>query len=98
MYVIVQHRIIDLETAFPRGEKLIRGEAAPEGVRNLQFYPSIDGDFVTSLWQAPSVEMVQKYADATLQDAADNTCYQVDADQAFARLPLGLRDSAARAS
>lgn len=97
MYVLVQHRIIDPETAFPRGEKLIRGEAAPEGVRNLQFYPSVDGDFVTCLLEAPSVEIVQKYVDATLRDSADNTCYEVDSEQAFARHPLGLRESAALA-
>jgi hypothetical protein len=95
MYVLVQHRIIDPKTAFPRGEKLIQSEAAPEGVRNLQFYPSVDGDLVTCLWEAPSVEMVQKYVDATLRDAADNTCYEVDLEQAFARPPLGLRESAA---
>ena len=97
MYVLVHHRIIDPETAFPRGEKLIRGEAAPEGVRSLQFYPSIDGDFVTCLWEAPSVETVRKYVDATLGDSADNTCYEVDSEQAFARQPLGLRESAALA-
>lgn len=97
MYVLVQHRIIDPETAFPRGEKLIQGDAAPEGVRNLQFYPSIDGDIVTCLWEGPSVEVVQKYVDATLRDAADNTCYEVDPVQAFARQPLGLRESAALA-
>lgn len=97
MYVLVQHRIIDPETAFPRGEKLIQGEAAPEGVRTLQFYPSVDGGFVTCLWEGPSVETVRHYVDATLQDSADNTCYEVNAEQAFARQPLGLRDSAPRA-
>lgn len=97
MYVLVQHRIVDPETAFPRGEKLIQCEDAPEGVRNLQFYPSTDGDFVTCLWEAPSVEMVHKYVDATLRDSADNICYEVDPEQAFARQPLGLRESAAPA-
>lgn len=39
MYVVVQHRIKDPQTAFARGEKLIKNEEAPEGVRGLQFLP-----------------------------------------------------------
>jgi hypothetical protein len=39
MYVVVQHRIKDPQTAFSRGEKLIKNEGAPAGVRGPQFYP-----------------------------------------------------------
>ena len=48
MYVVVQHQIKDPQTAFSRGEKLIKNEGAPEGVRGLQFYPSTDGSAVTA--------------------------------------------------
>jgi hypothetical protein len=95
MYVVVKHQIIDPQTAFPRGEKLIRGEGAPSGARALQFYPSRDGSAVTCLWEAPSVEAVQEYVDSTLGNASENTCYEVNAEQAFSRQPLGLRESAA---
>ena len=95
MYVVVQHRIIDAQTAFPRGEKLIKGEGAPSGARALQFYPSRDGSAVACLWEAASVEAVQTFVDATLGDSSENTCYEVDAEQAFSQQPLGLRDSAA---
>lgn len=40
MYVVVQHRITDPQTAFARGERLIKNEGAPAGVRGLQFYPA----------------------------------------------------------
>jgi hypothetical protein len=33
MYVVVQHQIKDAKTAFSRGERLIRGDGAPPGVR-----------------------------------------------------------------
>jgi hypothetical protein len=95
MYVVVLHRIKDPRTAFSRGEKLMKSEGAPGGVRNLQFYPSRDRANVTCLWEAPSVTSVQGYVDATLGNSSENTCYEVDAEQAFARLPLGLRESAA---
>lgn len=94
MYVVAQHQITDPQTAFPRGEKLIRGEDAPDGVRVLQFYPSSDASAVSCLWEAPSVQAVQDHVDAVLGDASHNTCYEVDTDQAFAERPLGLPQSA----
>jgi hypothetical protein len=91
MYVVAQHTIKDPEAAFSRGEKLIRNEGAPAGVRGLQFYPSTDRSAVTCLWEAGSVEEVQAYVDSTLGDSSENICYEVDAEQAFAERPLGLQ-------
>ncbi|HKF90807.1 MAG TPA: hypothetical protein VKC52_04940 [Acidimicrobiia bacterium] len=90
MYVVVQHEIRDQQTAFKRGERLIKNEAAPLGVRALQFYPSHDGSAVTCLWEADSVESVRQYVDTTLGDSSDNTCYEVDPNQAFSAQPSGL--------
>jgi hypothetical protein len=95
MYIVVMHRIKNPEAAFSRGEKLMKNEGAPTGVRVLQFYPSRDRSTVTCLWEAPSVGPVQQYVDATLGDASENTCYDVDSEFAFARLPLGVRETAA---
>jgi hypothetical protein len=90
MYVVVQHMFKDPQTAFSRGEKLIKGADAPPGVRVLQFFPSTDASAATCLWETGSVEAVQGYVDSTLGDSSKNTCYEVDADQAFAERPLGL--------
>ena len=97
MYVVVHHRIKDREAAFPRGEKLKKGEGAPAGARALQFYPASDGSVVTCLWEAPSVAALQRYVDETLGKTSENTCYEIDSDAAFARQPLGLRDAPAPA-
>lgn len=94
MYVIVQHDIRDAQTAFARGEKLMKGEGAPAGARVLQFYPSADGSTVVCLWEAPSIDAVQRYADSTLGGSSVNTSYEVNAEQAFSERPLGLRESA----
>jgi hypothetical protein len=94
MYVVVLHDIKDQQSAFARGERLIKNEGAPAGARALQFYPANDGSAVTCLWEADSVESVQGYVDGTLGEASVNTCYQVDAEQAFARQPLGIAESA----
>ena len=92
MYVVVQHRIKDPQVAFARGERLIKNEGAPAGVRGLQFYPSQDGSAVTCLWDAPSVAAVQEYVDSTLGDSSENLCYEVDAKQAFATQPVGIAE------
>ena len=93
MYVVVQHSFIDPSVAFPRGERLIKMEGAPAGARALQFYPASDGSRATCLWEAPSVDAIQGYVDETLGDSSTNLCYEVEAEQAFAKQPLGLRES-----
>jgi hypothetical protein len=94
MYVVVQHRIKDPQAAFSRGEKLVKNEGAPAGVRGLQFYPSRDGSAVTCLWESDSVEAVREYVDTTLGEASENTCYELDVEHAFAQLPSGLQGTA----
>jgi hypothetical protein len=95
MYVVVQHKLKDAQTAFSRGERLVKNEGAPGGVRGLQFYPARNGSGATCLWEADSVEDVQGYVDFTLGDSSENLCYEVDAEQAFARQPLGIPETAA---
>lgn len=90
MYVVVHHHIKNPEIAFPRGERLISGEGAPEQVKVLQFYPSQDLSTVTCLFEADSAQSVQGWVDGTLGDSSDNTCYPVAEEQAFAERPLGL--------
>ena len=94
MYVVVQHRFTNTALAFSRGEKLIKNEGAPAGAHGLQFYPARDGSGATCLWEATAVEAIQQYVDTTLGDASVNTCYEVDAAQAFAQQPSGIRQSA----
>jgi hypothetical protein len=93
MYVVVQHQFKDPQVALSRGEKLIKNEDAPAGVRGLQFYPNQDHTAATCLWEADSVEAVQGYVDSTLGDSSENTCYEVDAEQAFAKQPLGIPET-----
>ena len=90
MYVVAQHRITNPETAFARGQRLISGDGAPETVKVVQFYPSLDLTKVTCLWESDSVDSVQDWVDTTLGDSSENICYPVAADRAFAERPLGL--------
>ena len=95
MYVVVQHRIKDPEAAFTRGEKLIKNEGAPgrrAGPAVLPEHGRVRRDVPVG---GPSVEAIQAYVDSTLGDSSENTCYEVDAEQAFSERPLGLPASAA---
>jgi hypothetical protein len=93
MHVVVEHQIKDKQVAFARGERLMKNDGAPADVRVLQFYPSRDGSAVVCLWEAPSVDAVQRYVDVTLGDASDNTCWEVDREHAFARQPSDIAES-----
>ena len=93
MHVVVEHAIKDPSAAFARGERLMKHEDAPPGVRVLQFYPSRDSTTVVCLWETPSVEAIQQYVDVTLGDTSDNTCWEVDTEHAFARQPAGIAES-----
>ncbi len=94
MYVAMVHQIKNPETAFARGEALIKGEGAPTGTRALQFYPAADGSSVICLWETPSVEAVQRYADDVLGDSSVQTSFEVNAEQSFSERPLGIKESA----
>lgn len=90
MYVIVHHHIQNPSSAFERGQRLISGDGAPDGVKVLQFYPAQDMTLVTCLWEADSVAAVQGWVDSVLGDASENRSYAVNAEHAFAERPLGL--------
>ena len=94
MYVVVSHTIKNPEVASSRGERLISGEGAPEGVRVLQFYMAKDADRAACLWESPSTNAVQEYVDTTLGDSSSNEVYEIDAEQSFSERPLGLAASA----
>jgi hypothetical protein len=98
MFVIVQHTLTDPPTASARGERLQRGDGAPNDTRVLQFYPSQDGTLVTCLWESPEVADVQSYVDAILGDASVNLCYAVEANAAFAESPTGIAERPAVAA
>jgi hypothetical protein len=94
MYVAMVHQIKDAEKAFARGEALIKGEGAPTGTRAVQFYPAADGSAVICLWEATSVDAVQRYADEVLGESSVQTSFEVNAEQAFSERPLGIKESA----
>ena len=90
MKVGVIHRISDPESAQARGQALFEEH---EGVQVLQFCPSQDFSAATCIWEADSIDAVRDFVDSTLGDAAQQTYYPVDTEQA-----VGLPERAATSS
>jgi hypothetical protein len=80
VFIVVQHTIIDPETAFTRGQNLLAGNGAPPGVRVREFYPSRDKAHVVCLWEGNSLGEVRDYVNATLGDSSQNAYFEVDPD------------------
>jgi hypothetical protein len=78
MFIVLQHRITNPQTAFARGQNLLDGNGAPQGTRVLQFYPSRDRNSVFCLWESNSVDELRKYADAVMGDSSENSYFEVD--------------------
>jgi hypothetical protein len=81
MYVAVQHRIKDAQSALSRGQALLQGDGAPPGVRLHEFYPNRELTAASCLWESGSVDAVRDYVDSTLGDAAEQSYFEVDAQQ-----------------
>jgi len=82
----VIHRISDAESAQSRGQALFEPH---EGLQLLQFVPSEDFSSATCLWEGDSVDDVRDLVDPTLGDAAEQTYFEVNAEQA-----VGLPEAA----
>jgi hypothetical protein len=80
MFIVLQHRITNPQTAFARGQNLLDGNGAPQGTHVLQFYPSRDKNSVFCLWESNSVDELRKYADTVMGDSSENSYFEVDAE------------------
>ncbi len=92
MYTVVLHDITDPQAAFARGQRLMANEGAPHGTRVLQFYPSLDHTRVTCRLGVRLGGVSSGLVDAVLGDSSVNTCYPVDAEQAFSERPAALAE------
>ena len=81
MYVVARHRIRDAERFFSVSS--VAAENAPAGVYGRQFCPSRDRTEAVCLWEADSVEAVERYLDSLTGDAAENTYFPVSIEHAI---------------
>ncbi len=92
MLVIAHHNNInDPKTFWSKAQTIV--SATPAGLKVLSVYPSQDGKTGTCVWEAGSVEEVQKFLDEAAADMATNFCYEVNEATAFG-LPERKKEAA----
>ena len=77
MLVIAQHTNITDPAAFWAKAQSVIG-ATPAGTNVLSVFPSQDGKTGTCVWEAGSVEELQKFLDSASEGLATNYCYEVN--------------------
>ena len=77
MLVIAHHtNITDPANFWAKAQSVIG--AAPAGTSVLSVFPSQDGKTGTCVWEAGSVDELQKFLDTASQGLATNYCYEVN--------------------
>ena len=82
MLVIAQHTNITDPAAFWSKAQSVIG-ATPAGTKVLSVFPSQDGKTGTCVWEAGSVDELQKFLDTASEGLATNFCYEVNEAVAF---------------
>ena len=77
MLVIAHHTNITDPAAFWSKAQSVIG-ATPAGTRVLSVFPSQDGKTGTCVWEAGSVDELQKFLDTASEGMATNFCYEVN--------------------
>jgi hypothetical protein len=81
VYVVAKHRIKDADRFFSISQ--VAAENAPRRVYGRQFCPSWDRTEAVCLWEADSVEAVERYLESLIGEAGDNTYFQVSTEHAI---------------
>jgi hypothetical protein len=77
MLVIAQHtNITDPKAFWAKAQTVV--ETSPAGTSVLSVFPSQDGKTGTCVWEAGSVDELQKFLDKTSEGLATNYCYEVN--------------------
>ncbi|HEU4858991.1 MAG TPA: hypothetical protein VFT15_04110 [Chitinophagaceae bacterium] len=92
MLVIAQHTNITDPAAFWAKAQSVIG-AAPADTKVLSVFPSQDGKTGTCVWEAGSVDELQKFLDKESAGLATNFCYEVNEATA-----IGLPDRKKKAA
>ena len=92
MLVIAHHtNITDPATFWAKAQTVIG--AAPAGTSVLSVFPSQDGKTGTCVWEADSVDELQKFIDKESVGLATNFCYEVN-EKAGIGLPERKKEAA----
>jgi hypothetical protein len=91
MHVVIHHQISDpakWERTENKMMSMIEQRRLPAGLKPLEYLPSVDGRKADCVWEAASLEALQKFIDGETAGAARNEYFEVK-DEAAIGLPKG---------
>lgn len=88
MYIIVEHEISNPKTFWETAKTATA--ALPSHLKVHQIMPNREGTKAVCLWEAPGVDEVRKLVDGAVGNAASNTYFAVEAENAVG-LPTAIK-------
>lgn len=76
MLVIAHHDVKDPKAFWSKAQTITSN--LPSNLKLHSVFPSKDMKLGTCVWEAPSVNDVQKFLDEQAGDVSNNTCYEID--------------------
>ena len=76
MLVIAHHDVKDPQAFWTKAQTVT--SILPPDLKLHSVFPSKDMKLGTCIWEAPTVNDVQKFLDENVGDVSNNTCYEVD--------------------
>lgn len=76
MLVIAHHDIQDTDTFWNAAKNI--GSVMPSTLKLHSVFPSVDMKTGTCVWEASSVDEVQKFLDDNVGNVSKNSCYEVN--------------------
>ena len=92
MLIIAHHDIQDPGTFWSAAQNI--GSIMPSNLKLHSVFPSADMKTGTCVWEAGSVDEVQKFLDDNVGNVSKNTCYEVNASAAMGAPKMELETTA----
>jgi hypothetical protein len=91
MHAVIRHYISDpakWELSVKKIMSLMEEHRLPQGLKPLEYLPSVDGRNAECVWEAESLRTLQQFVDGETTGAARNEYFQVKEEAAIG-LPTG---------
>jgi hypothetical protein len=98
MHSVIHHTINDSakwDQSTQRIMSMIEQQKLPQGLKPLEYLPSVDGRKAVCVWEADSLGTLKEFVDRETAGAARNDYFEIKVDKAIG-LPKGEEPAMAR--
>jgi DNA polymerase/3'-5' exonuclease PolX len=98
MHALIHHTVNDTakwEQSTQRIMSMIEQQKLPQGLKPLEFLPSVDGRKAACVWEADSLKALKEFVERETGAAARNDYFEINVEHAIG-LPKGEEATMAR--